>query len=77
MVADYRCGKMKDEAYSLIEEKLQTLFRQSSDQEIANFRDQVVRILSDAITHYTSVAGQYDPEVRDKHQLELKNQIKE
>ena len=76
-MADHRCGKMKDEAYSLIEEKLHTLFRQSSDQEIANFRDRVVGILSEAITHYTSVAGQYDPEVRDKHQLELKNQMKE
>jgi len=60
---------MKDEAYSLIEEKLQTLFRRSSEQEIADFRDRVAGILSEAINHYTLVAGQYDTEVQEKHQL--------
>jgi hypothetical protein len=50
---------------------------QSTDWEIFNFKDRVFSILSEALTHYTSGAGHYNPEVQGKHQLELKNKIKE
>ena len=77
MVANYRCNEIKDEASKLVEDKLQTLFSQSSEREIADFKDRVVGILSEAITHYTSVARQYNPEVQGKIQLELVDQIKQ
>lgn len=50
---------------------------QSSEREISNFKDRVFGILSEALRYYTSGAGQYNPEVQSKHQLELKNKIKE
>ena len=76
-MANYRCNEIKEEAYRLVEGKLQTLLGQSSEQEITDLRNQVVSILSEAITHYTSVAGQYNKEVQGSNKLDLENKIKD
>lgn len=76
-MANYRCNEIKEEASKLVEDKLQTLFSQSSEKEIADFKERVVSILSEAVNHYTSVARQYNPEVQVKIQLELVDQIKQ
>lgn len=49
----------------------------SFEREIPNFKDRVEGILSKAIRHYTSIAEQYSAEVQGKHQLELKDKIKQ
>jgi hypothetical protein len=71
MVANYRCNEIKEEAEKLVQPKIERLFHESSESEIANFREQVEAIMFEAQSHYTSVARQYNPEVSKKIQLEL------
>ena len=65
MVIDYCCKNLQEEAFRLIQSKLQTLFSQSSEKEIPNFREQGVGIRDEAMRHYTStcVAEGYNSEV--------------
>ena len=60
------------EAFELVKPKLQTLLNQSSEQEILNFREQVLGILDEASSHYTSVSAQYNSDPQDKEKLKLK-----
>ena len=66
------------EAFELVEPKLKTLFHQSSEQEILNFKEQVLGILDKASSYYTSVSAQYnsDPQDKDKFKLKLERDIK-
>ena len=66
-MADYRCKKIKEEAYRLVEETLQTLVSQSSENEIPDFRDQVDSILFQATAHYTRFAGAYKQMIQGKY----------
>ena len=76
MAVDYCCKKSKEEAFRLVEPKLQTLFSQSSEREILDFNSQAVSILDEANIHYTSVAGQYNPEIQGRNRDKLITQIK-
>ena len=76
MVVEYCCKKGKEEAFRLVEPKLQTLFSQSSEREILDFNSQAVSILDEANVHYTSVAGQYNPEIQGRNRDKLITQIK-
>ena len=76
MAVDYCCKKGKEEAFRLVEPKLQTLFSQSSEREILDFNSQAVSILDEANVHYTSVAGQYNPEIQGRNRDKLITQIK-
>ena len=66
-MADYRCKKIKEEAYRLVEETLQTLVSQSSENEIPDFRDQVDSILFQATALYTRFAGEYKQMIQGKY----------
>lgn len=69
--------EIKEEAYWVVEEQLQTLFSQSSEQEIPNFRSQCFHIFTDAINHYTSFAVHSNQEIKDIYKHELETQIRE
>ena len=66
------CKETMVEAFELVKPKLQTLLNQSSEQEILNFREQVLGILDEASSHYTSVSAQYNSDPKDKEKLKLK-----
>ena len=44
---------------------------------MTDFKELVIDILSEAVSHYTKIAKQYNPEVSNKIQLELVDQIKQ
>ena len=66
------CKETMVEAFELVKPKLQTLLNQSSEQEILNFKEQVLGILDEASSHYTSVSAQYNADPKDKEKLKLK-----
>ena len=39
LIADLRCKRVKEEAYSHVKDELQTLVSQSAEKEINNFKD--------------------------------------
>jgi len=55
MTIDYCCKNLQTEAFGLIKGKLETLFSQSSKQEIPKFRDQGIGVRDEAMSHYTSI----------------------
>ena len=77
MVANYRCNEIREEAEKLVQGKIQSLFHESAEKEIPNFREKVLSIISEAESHYTGVARQYNPEVSRKIQTELTDALKQ
>lgn len=71
MVANLRCGELKDEALSLVLPKCQTLKQECDKAVVENFQERCTGLLKSAIDHFDEYAQQYDKTVYSKTKKEL------
>jgi len=71
MVANLRCGELKDEALALIRPIAASL-KEDSDKKVLNdFQSRCTGLLKDALSHYEEYAHQYDKTVYEKTRKDL------
>lgn len=59
MVANYRCNEIKDEAVQAVQDKINSLKRESDLKQLDNFSERCKGILTECINLYDESASQY------------------
>jgi hypothetical protein len=71
MVANLRCGELKEEALQGVEAEVEKLRRDSEKELIEGFNNRCYNIIKRAVNHYDEYAHQYDQKVYEKTRKEL------
>ena len=71
VVANLRCGELKEEALQLVEEDIERLRRESEKTLIQGFNDRCTQIIKKAVSHFDEYGHQYDQKVYEKLRKEL------